>query len=141
MDKDILKMTPEEFEKWLIDNTCSGPLTEMEKYKKQGKIPEKFPKRCRNCWKVLVFSVSTKEVWYIRRKYPHSKYLKMEDEPNKYLVVIYTNSVKERDKVRSNLESDIKVTGRIRYRFACKSFQDDFPEMFISTGKPNSKFL
>ncbi|MCK4733161.1 MAG: hypothetical protein KAT65_11955 [Methanophagales archaeon] len=141
MDKEIFEMNREELEKWLIDNNCFGPLTEMEKYKKQCKLPKKFPKQCRNCWKVLVFSVSKNEALYIIKKYPHSKYLEMDDEPGKYLIVIYTKSEEERDNVRSDLESDNKVTGRIRYRFACRSFQDDFPEMFISVGKPNPKFL
>ncbi len=134
-------MNTKEFKKLLVDNTCLGPLTEMERYKKRGKLPKKFPKMCRSCWKVLVFGVSKNEALYTGKKYPHSKYLEMENEPNKYLVVIYTKSEQERDSVQNDLEKDSKVNGGIRYRFACRSFQDDFPEMFISVGKPNPKFL
>lgn len=143
MDKEIFEMKPEELNRWLMDNTCLRPLTEMGRYKKRGKLPKKFPKMCRNCWKVLVFGVSKNEAVYIGKKYPHSKYLEMENEPNKYLVVIYTKSEQERDSVQNDLEKDnkVKVNDGIRYRFACRSFQDDFPEMFISVGKPNPKFL
>jgi hypothetical protein len=141
MNKEIFEMNPEEFWEWLIDNACLDSLTEMKGYKEQGKLPEKFPEKCRNCWKVLVFSVSKKEALYITKKYLHSKYLEMDNEPGKYLGVIYTNSEGERDDVLSDLKGDNNVGGRIRYRFACKSFQSDFPEMFISVGRPNPKFL
>jgi len=133
-------LTPMDLE-WLKENTCLGPLSMVEKYREQGKIPDKFPEMCRNCWKVLVFDVHEKEALYIREKYPDSKHKKMKGEPNKFFVVIYTRSEDERDNVRRALEIDNRVMGRIRYRFACKLFQDNFPEMFISTGKPNPKFL
>jgi hypothetical protein len=74
-------------------------------------------------------------------KYGRSKHLEMEGNPDKYLVVIYTNSEEERDEIIEKLRKDPKVTDRIRYRFACKYFQELFPEMFISAGKPNPKFL
>lgn len=132
---------PEKFEKWLIDNTCDGPLKLMWEHEQKGIPPAKFPEMCRNCWKVLVFDISKEEALYIRKKFPHSKTLPMEKDPNKYLVVIYTKSEEERDYVRSELKIDNQVKGRIRYRFACRSFQDAFPDMFISTGKPNPKYL
>lgn len=135
---DILRST-KKFEEQL---SCLKTIKLMLEYKRRGITPDKFPATCRNCWKVLVFDVSKEEVRYIGEKilYP-SKALPMEDNPNKYLVVIYTRSVEERDEVRRRLEMHGQVKGRIRYRFACRAFQDDFPEMFISAGKPNPKYL
>ena len=127
-----------EFES-IIDRKCEIAFKEMESYMSEGLTPEKFPEQCRSCWKVLVFDTPFAEALFIRKEYPHSKMVETDDDV--FLVVIYTESENERDRVRSELNENAKVSGRVRYRFACKLFQEYFPEMFISMGKPNPDFL
>ena len=123
----------------LIIPTCECAYEEMDQYLAEGRTPEKFPKQCRSCWKVLVFDTPFPEALFISKENPHSKIVETDEDV--FLVVIYTESENERDRVRSELNENAKVTGRVRYRFACKLFQEYFPEMFISMGKPNPDFL
>jgi len=75
---------------------CNSILNYFEWCKEQELTPPKFPEPCKNCWKVLVFDVSKEEAKYITSKYGRSKHLEMEGNPDKYLVVIYTNSEEEK---------------------------------------------
>ena len=123
----------------LIVPTCESAYEEMDQFLAEGRTPEKFPEQCRSCWKVLVFNTSFAEALFIRKQYPDSKIVETDEDI--FLVVIYTESKEERDRVRLELNENEKVTGRVRYRFACRSFQESFPLMFISMGKPNPDFL
>ncbi len=123
----------------MITPSCESAYDEMDQNLAEGRTPEKFPEQCRNCWKVLVFDAPFAEALFISKEHPHSKIVETDEDV--FLVVIYTESENERDRIRSELNENAKVTGRVRYRFACKLFQEYFPGMYISMGKPNPDFL
>lgn len=122
---------------------CSDVFTELEELRINNKIPDKFPLYCRNCWKVLIFNLTSKEAKYLTNKYKLSKSLVQNDNPELNLVVIYTKSKDKRDEVINQVKNDENLSKKIktRYRFACRSIQNMFPEMFISAGMPNPKYL
>lgn len=145
----------QDFNSWYAQNKprfisdCEAALEYMEECKSRGITPPKFPTPCRSCWKVLVFElpeIQARALWrrydrFLGAKDTSSKYREMKGSPGKYLVVIYTKSESQRDKVIREIRSDQEFSGRIAYRFACREFQELFPEMFISAGKPNPKYL